>query len=57
MQLDVPVDTLMKAKSSLTRYRDTGFAAAQASAGYICEETNVEAVWLNVVVWIPPLRH
>ncbi|KAG0715476.1 hypothetical protein GWK47_011851 [Chionoecetes opilio] len=44
MQLDVAVDHLMKAKTSLTRYRDTGFSAAQASAKDICDEMNVEAV-------------
>lgn len=42
MQLDVV--PLMKAKASLTTYRDTGFAAAQAIAKDICEEMNVEAV-------------
>lgn len=43
MQYDVAVDLLMKAKSSLTRYRDTGFAAAQASAkDIVCDEMNVE---------------
>ena len=43
MQLDVAVD-LIKAKTSLTSYRDNGFAAAQASAKDMCAEMNVEAV-------------
>lgn len=43
MQLDVAID-LMKVKTSLRRYRDNGFAAAQASAKDICDEMNVEAV-------------
>ncbi|XP_034069533.1 uncharacterized protein LOC117544522 [Gymnodraco acuticeps] len=44
MQLDVAVDLLTKANMSLTSYRDTGFAAAQATAKDMCEEINVEAV-------------
>ncbi|XP_034058243.1 zinc finger MYM-type protein 1-like [Gymnodraco acuticeps] len=44
MQLDVAVDLLTKANMFLTRYRDTGFAAAQATAKDMCEEINVEAV-------------
>ena len=44
MQLDVAVDLLTKAKPSLTNYRRTGFASAQASAKDMCEEMNVEAV-------------
>ncbi|XP_034078797.1 uncharacterized protein LOC117550471 [Gymnodraco acuticeps] len=44
MQLDVAVDLLTKANMSLTSYRDTGFAAAQATAKDMCEEMNVEAV-------------
>ncbi len=44
IQLDVAVDLLMKAKTSLTSYRDTGFAAAEASTKDICEDMNVEAV-------------
>ncbi|XP_066958861.1 uncharacterized protein [Macrobrachium rosenbergii] len=44
MQLDVAVDLLTKAKSSLTNYRRTGFASAQASAKDMCEEMNIEAV-------------
>lgn len=32
MQLDVAVDLLTKAKTSLTIYIETGFASAQASA-------------------------
>ncbi|XP_034544579.1 zinc finger MYM-type protein 1-like [Notolabrus celidotus] len=44
MQLDVAVDLLTKAKTSLTNYRGTGFASAQASAKDMCEEMNVEAV-------------
>ena len=34
----------MNAKTSLTRYGDTGFAAAQVSAKDMPEELNVEAV-------------
>ena len=44
MQLDVAVDLLTKAKTSLTNYRRTSFASAQASAKDMCEEMNVEAV-------------
>lgn len=44
MQLDVAVDLLAKATTSLTAYRETGFASAQAIAKDICEEMNVEAV-------------
>ncbi|XP_076062381.1 uncharacterized protein LOC143037722 [Oratosquilla oratoria] len=44
MQFDVAVDLLTKAKTSLTNYRRTGFASAQASAKDMCEEMNVEAV-------------
>ncbi|KAJ3608887.1 hypothetical protein NHX12_023416 [Muraenolepis orangiensis] len=47
MQLEVAVDLLTKANMSLTSYRDTGFAAAQATAKDMSEEINVEAV-LNV---------
>ena len=43
MLLDVAVDLIMKVKTLLTRYRDTGFAAAQASTKEVCEEMNVEA--------------
>ncbi|XP_066963500.1 uncharacterized protein [Macrobrachium rosenbergii] len=42
MQLDVAVDLLTKASTSLTNYRRTGFA--QASTKDMCEEMNVEAV-------------
>ena len=38
MQLDVAVDLLTKANISLTSYRDTGFAAAQATAKDMCAE-------------------
>ncbi|XP_064095182.1 uncharacterized protein LOC135207383 [Macrobrachium nipponense] len=38
MQLDVAVDILKKAETSLVSYRDTGFADAQTSAKEICEE-------------------
>lgn len=44
MQLDVAVDLLTKAQKSLSSYRETGFASAQASAKDMCEEMNVEAV-------------
>ncbi|XP_066958859.1 uncharacterized protein [Macrobrachium rosenbergii] len=44
MQLDVAVDLLTKTKSSLTNYRRTGFASAQASTKDMCEEMNIEAV-------------
>lgn len=51
IQLDLAVDLLMKAKTSLTSYRDTGFAAAQASAKDIFEDMNVEPMlkekWLR----------
>ncbi|XP_064115100.1 uncharacterized protein LOC135221210 [Macrobrachium nipponense] len=43
MHLDVAVDILKKAETSLVSYRDTGFADAQTSAKEICEEMNVEA--------------
>ncbi|XP_064087271.1 RANBP2-like and GRIP domain-containing protein 5/6 [Macrobrachium nipponense] len=43
MQLDVAVDFLKKAETSIVSYRDTGFADAQTSAKEICEEMNVEA--------------
>lgn len=45
IQLDVAVDLLKKAKTSLTNYSGTGFVAAQASAKDISEEINVEAVF------------
>lgn len=38
------VGLLTKTKTSLTNYRGTGFASAQASAEDVCEEMNVEAV-------------
>ena len=44
MQLDVAVDLLTKAKTSLTNYRRIGFTSAQVSAKDMCEEMNVEAV-------------
>ncbi|XP_076044803.1 uncharacterized protein LOC143027403 [Oratosquilla oratoria] len=44
MQLDVTVDLLTKAKTSLTNYRRIGFTSAQVSAKDMCEEMNVEAV-------------
>lgn len=44
MQLDVAVDLLTKAKTSLTNYRGTGFVSAQAAANVLCEEMNVEDV-------------
>ncbi|XP_064106853.1 uncharacterized protein LOC135215830 [Macrobrachium nipponense] len=43
MHLDVAVDILKKAETSLVSYRDTWFADAQASAEEICEEMNVES--------------
>ncbi|XP_076037997.1 uncharacterized protein LOC143023362 [Oratosquilla oratoria] len=43
MHLDVAVDILKKAETSLVSYRDTGFADAQTSAKEVCEEMNVEA--------------
>ncbi|XP_064118937.1 uncharacterized protein LOC135223946 [Macrobrachium nipponense] len=43
MQLDVAVDILKKAETSLVSYRDTGFADAQTSAKEICGGVNVEA--------------
>ncbi|XP_076046741.1 zinc finger MYM-type protein 1-like [Oratosquilla oratoria] len=43
MQLDVAVDLLTKAKTSLTNYR-IGFTSAQVSAKDMCEKMNVEAV-------------
>ncbi|XP_064078550.1 uncharacterized protein LOC135195979 [Macrobrachium nipponense] len=43
MHLDVAVDILKKAETSLVSYRDTGFADAQTFAKEICEEMNVEA--------------
>ncbi|XP_064079397.1 uncharacterized protein LOC135196474 [Macrobrachium nipponense] len=43
MHLDLAVDILKKAETSLVSYRDTGFADAQTSAKEICEEMNVEA--------------
>ncbi|XP_064113659.1 uncharacterized protein LOC135220370 [Macrobrachium nipponense] len=43
MQLDVAVDILKKAETSLVSYRDTGFADAQTSAKEIFEEMNAEA--------------
>ncbi|XP_064100792.1 uncharacterized protein LOC135211410 [Macrobrachium nipponense] len=43
IHLDVAVDILKKAETSLVSYRDTGFADAQTSAKEICEEMNVEA--------------
>lgn len=44
MQLAVAVDLLTKAKTSLTNYRRTSVASAQASAKDMCEEMKVEAV-------------
>ncbi|XP_064108057.1 uncharacterized protein LOC135216607 [Macrobrachium nipponense] len=43
MHLNVAVDILKKAETSLVSYRDTEFADAQTSAKEICEEMNVEA--------------
>ncbi|XP_064082976.1 uncharacterized protein LOC135198989 [Macrobrachium nipponense] len=43
MHLDVAVDILKKAETSLVSYRNTRFADAQTSAKEICEEMNVEA--------------
>lgn len=43
MHLDVAVDLLRKAETSLGSYRDTGFADAQTSAKEMCEEMNVVA--------------
>ncbi|XP_076059509.1 uncharacterized protein LOC143036146 [Oratosquilla oratoria] len=43
MHLDVAVNILEKAETSLVSYRDTGFADAQTSAKEVCEEMNVEA--------------
>ncbi|KAJ3590260.1 hypothetical protein NHX12_008214 [Muraenolepis orangiensis] len=44
MQLDVAVDVIATAKTSLTQYRASGFAAAQTTAKDLCEEMNIEAV-------------
>ncbi|KAJ3615223.1 hypothetical protein NHX12_018791 [Muraenolepis orangiensis] len=44
MQLDVAVDLIATAKTSLTQYRASGFAAAQTTAKDLCEEMNIEAV-------------
>ncbi|GAA6098534.1 zinc finger MYM-type protein 1-like [Tachysurus ichikawai] len=43
MQLDLTVDLLNKTHRSLTDYRISGFAAAQATAKDICDAMNVEA--------------
>lgn len=44
MQLDVAANLLMKAQTSLSRYRVTGFCTAQATAKDLCDQMNVEAV-------------
>ncbi|KAJ3614350.1 hypothetical protein NHX12_017924 [Muraenolepis orangiensis] len=44
MQLDVAIDLIATAKTSLTQYRASGFAAAQTTAKDLCEEMNIEAV-------------
>ncbi len=51
MQLDVVVDLLDKTKSTLTNYRDAGFAAAQSSAKELSETMNVEAVLKEKSLW------
>lgn len=44
MQLDVASNLITSTKATLSQYRASGFAAAQATAKDLCEEMNIEAV-------------
>nr|XP_055051180.1 zinc finger MYM-type protein 1-like [Misgurnus anguillicaudatus] len=44
MQLDIAVDLIQKAESSLREYRKSGFSDAQTTAKDLCEQMNLEPV-------------
>lgn len=44
MQIDVAVNLISHAKTSLTAYRQSGFLKAKKTAATICEKINIEAV-------------